>query len=402
MAYSLVGILAVVIHLIINIGVFIDMKTGHKFRGEKIYLFFLLSVIVFHIADAFWGFIYDAKLKTALFIDTTAYMIAMATSIFLWGFFVYRYLSIDKHKSKAFVYINLAVFVFQMLTVLINLFPLIIPSFKPLLFSITKTETEFTYSAEPLRYVNLTLQIVTYLVVSTYTFIAARRQTGSDKRKHLTIGLFGLFMIIALTLQVFFPLLPMYSLGYLLGICVLHAFVVRDVLFDQEEQVNVAKQQVQIDPLTGAFSKYAYQEKWEEIETAIASGELKDFAMVMFDLNDLKLTNDTFGHEVGDKYLVDSFNLIKEYYPDIPLYRVGGDEFVAILTNGQFENRKKYLKDFNDRIDENVKNKDRLIISSGIAEYNSDKDSSILTVFTRADRDMYARKQRIKEAQEKL
>ena len=402
MAYSLVGILAVVIHLIINIGVFIDMKTGHKFCGEKIYLFFLLSVIVFHIADAFWGFIYDAKLKTALFIDTTAYMVAMATSIFLWGFFVYRYLSFDKYKSKAFVYINLAVFVFQMLTVLINLLPLIIPSFKPLLFSVTKTETEFTYSAEPLRYVNLTLQIVIYLVVSSYTFIAARKQTGSDKRKHLTIGLFGLFMIIALTLQVFFPLLPMYSLGYLLGICVLHAFVVRDVLFDQEEKVNVAKQQVQIDPLTGAFSKYAYQEKWEEIETAIASGELKDFAMVMFDLNDLKLTNDTYGHEVGDKYLVDSFNLIKEYYPGIPLYRVGGDEFVAMLTNGQFENRKKYLKDFNDRIDENVKKKDRLIISSGIAEYNSDKDSSILTVFTRADRDMYARKQRIKEAQEKL
>ena len=402
MAYSLVGILAVVIHLIINIGVFIDMKTGHKFCGEKIYLFFLLSVIVFHIADAFWGFIYDAKLKTALFIDTTAYMVAMATSIFLWGFFVYRYLSFDKYKSKAFVYINLAVFVFQMLTVLINLLPLIIPSFKPLLFSVTKTETEFTYSAEPLRYVNLTLQIVIYLVVSSYTFIAARKQTGSDKRKHLTIGLFGLFMIIALTLQVFFPLLPMYSLGYLLGICVLHAFVVRDVLFDQEEKVNVAKQQVQIDPLTGAFSKYAYQEKWEEIETAIASGELKDFAMVMFDLNDLKLTNDTYGHEVGDKYLVDSFNLIKEYYPGIPLYRVGGDEFVAMLTNGQFENRKKYLRDFNDRIDENVKKKDRLIISSGIAEYNSDKDSSILTVFTRADRDMYARKQRIKEAQEKL
>ena len=76
MAYSLVGILAVVIHLIINIGVFIDMKTGHKFRGEKIYLFFLLSVIVFHIADAFWGFIYDAKLKTALIMLELALLLA--------------------------------------------------------------------------------------------------------------------------------------------------------------------------------------------------------------------------------------------------------------------------------------------------------------------------------------
>lgn len=388
MAYSLVGILAVAIHLIINVGVFIDMKRGQKFRGEKIYFFFLLSVIVFHIADAFWGFIYDAKLKTGLFADTTVYMIAMATSILLWGFFVYKYLSLDKQKAKFVIFVNFGVFAFQMLTILVNIF-------YPVLFSVTKTETSFEYKAEVLRYVNLTLQIIIYLLVSTYTLIAATRQSGSDKRRHLTVGLFGLLMIIALTLQVFFPLLPMYSLGYLLGICVLHAFVARDVISDKEERIK-------IDPLTGAFSKYAYQEVWEEIETKISKNELKQFAMVMFDLNDLKITNDTYGHEVGDKYLVDSFNLIKEYYPDVPLYRVGGDEFVALFLNGNFHNKEEYFNTFNKRIDENVKNKDRLIISSGIAEYDPDKDLSILTIFTRADRDMYARKQKIKKAQEKL
>ena len=388
MAYSLVGILAVAIHLIINIGVFIDMRGEKKFRGEKIYFFFLLSVIVFHIADAFWGFIYDAKMKTGLFIDTTAYMVTLATSILLWSFFVYKYLKLDKQNAKFVVYVNLGIFAFQMLTILVNIF-------YPVLFSVTKTEDSFVYKAEVLRYVNLSLQIVVYLIVSTYTFLAARKQSGSDKRRHLTIALFGLFMIVALTLQVFFPLLPMYSLGYLLGICVLHAFVVRDVLSYREEQVK-------IDPLTGAFSKYAYQELWEDIETKISKNELKKFAMVMFDLNDLKLTNDTYGHEVGDQYLMDSYNLIKEYYPGVPLYRVGGDEFVALFLNGNFDSKEEYFKAFNKRIDENVKNKDRVIISSGMAEYDPDKDSSILTIFTRADRDMYARKQKIKEAQEKL
>ena len=282
-----------------------------------------------------------------------------------------------------------------MLTILINLFPLVIPSFKPLLFSVTKNETDFIYSAEPLRYVNLSLQIIMYLIVSTYTFIAAGRQSGSDKRRHLTIGLFGLFMIVALTLQVFFPLLPLYSLGYLFGICILHAFVVRDVISDKEEQIK-------IDPLTGALSKYAYQETWEEIEEKISANQLSEFAMVMFDLNDLKLINDTYGHEVGDKYLVDSYNLIREYYQDVPLYRVGGDEFVALFFKDKFEQRREYFKAFNKCIDENVKNKDRIIISSGLADFDSDKDSSVLTVFTRADRDMYARKEKIKKAQENL
>ena len=90
MAYSLVGILAIAVYIIINFGVFLDViHNQKKFRGEKYYLFFLISAIVFHIADAGWGFLYDAKLSTALFIDTTFYFIAMASSILLWGVFIY-------------------------------------------------------------------------------------------------------------------------------------------------------------------------------------------------------------------------------------------------------------------------------------------------------------------------
>lgn len=393
MAYSLVGILAIVIHLIINIGVFIDMKRGRKFRGEKFYFFFLLTAILFHLADVFWGiFFFMSPNPVALRVSTTLYMLALASSILLWAFFVSKYLDLNKKESGIILIINIAIFAFQAITVLINIF-------YPIVFLVTES---CEYSAQPIRYVNLALQISIYLLMSTYTLISVRNQSGSEKRKYLTIVLFGLFMIAAITAQVFLPELPVYSMGYLFGICILHTFVVRDVLEDREEQIHETKQQIKIDPLTGALSKYAYQETWEEIETLIANNELKQLALVMFDLNDLKLTNDTYGHEIGDKYLVDSFNLIKEFYHDIPLYRVGGDEFVALFINGQYPDRLKYFSAFNKRIDENVKNKDRLIISSGIAEYDSDKDSSVLTVFTRADRDMYMRKQKIKKAQQKV
>ena len=94
MTYSLVGIIAIVIHIIINIGVFVDMFKGTtKFKGEKIYFQFLIAVIVFHLVDVLWGVFYWIKPSAlGLFIVTTFYFIFMANSILLWGIFVYKYL----------------------------------------------------------------------------------------------------------------------------------------------------------------------------------------------------------------------------------------------------------------------------------------------------------------------
>ena len=47
-------------------------------------------------------------------------------------------------------------------------------------------------------------------------------------------------------------------------------------------------------------------------------------------------------------------------------------------------------------------NKDRIIIASGMAVYDKEIDTSIMQVYTRADRDMYQRKQQIKDKQKSL
>jgi len=362
------------------------MRTGKKFRGEKIYFFFLLSAILFHIVDSFWGYFYTSKQVIALKIDTTFYMFAMATSILFWAYFVLRYLGLNKKEKRLILILNFAVFGFQIVTTIINIF-------YPILFSISE---DCTFKVEKVRYANLSLQILIFLIVSVYMFLSAKKQSGSDKRRHYSIALFGIFMIVAITLQVFFPLLPMYSLGYLLGICALHAFVFRDLLEVKEEDLSEAKHQVLIDPLTGVYSKHAYIDIEEEIEKKIDTNSMNDFAMVVFDLNNLKETNDTYGHEVGDNYLIDSAKLIGEYFKDVPIYRIGGDEFVAILQDKDYENKEMLVKSFNKKIDENVENNNRVIVSCGLANYERNRDTTIIKVFTRADRNMYARKQQLK------
>jgi GGDEF domain-containing protein len=51
----------------------------------------------------------------------------------------------------------------------------------------------------------------------------------------------------------------------------------------------------------------------------------------MFDLNDLKHINDRYGHERGDEYIVNCCRLICQVFKHSPVFRIGGDEFVALL-----------------------------------------------------------------------
>lgn len=391
MTYSLVGIIAIVIHIIINIGVFVDMFKGTiKFKGEKIYFQFLIAVIIFHLVDILWGIFYWIKPSAlGLFIVTTFYFIFMANSILLWGIFVYKYLGFSKKESKIIFWLNHIIFVFQTITIFINMF---LPGF---LFNVDKETLKF--SEGPIRYANLVTQILIYLVSSTYIFLSARNAQGAVRRRHIVVGSFGIVMATVIVLAVFFPLIPMYSYGFLFGICILHAFVIRDLLIVSEKELDKTKHQVLVDALTGTYSKHAYVDVEDEIDKKINEKTMENFALVVFDLNDLKSINDTYGHEAGDKYLVDSTKLIAEYYKDIPIYRIGGDEFVVLLKDENYERRQELFDAFNERIEKNRIENQRVIVPSGLAEFEPSKDTTITKVFTRADRRMYERKQQLKE-----
>ena len=385
MAYSLVGIIAIIVHLIVNMDVIFRFKGKRPFSGQRYYLFFLVSVIVYHLTDAFWGFLYDAKAVTPLFIDTTLYFIAMASSILFWGYFVYFYLG---RKNKTILYAGLVVFAVQIVVILLN--------FKfPFLFTIDQETCE--YSAKSMRYVMLGVQILMYVVLALFTFVESFKNRDSLKRRYIMVSLFSVFMIVAIALQVFFPLIPMYSYGYLFGICVLHSLVVEDEMANQKHELVEAHRQISYDTLTGAMSKHAYVDMEAEVDDRINRGVMEDFAMIVFDLNDLKAINDKDGHEAGDRYIIESVRLIEDYFKDIPVYRVGGDEFTLVLLGKDYKNRHQLLDDFNRRIDQNQKNHNVVVVSAGIADYNRDKDTTIIQIFTRADREMYARKHYLKE-----
>lgn len=386
MAYSVVGLLAIFVHIIVNFDV-LFRKGGRSFPGGKQYLLFLLCVVIFHVADGLWGILYDNHLANALFVDTSFYFVGMGLSILFWGMFIIKYLGNENKLIKSIAYLGYIVFGIQMVAIVVNIFV-------PILFNVTK---ECEYSAGPVRYATLALQILMFLLIAILMLLTIIQNKGKSKRKNLAILSFSLSMIIAVALQVFFPLLPMYSLGYLFGVSALHTFVLEQQKAERQKELEEARIQVEIDALTGMKSKHAYVDKEEQIDNLIANNEMHPFAIVVFDLNDLKIINDTYGHEAGDIYIVAATKLIGQTFPHSEIFRIGGDEFAAILENGDYADREALLKQFDDMIIQNLKKRKGVVVASGLSTYLPDQDNTFIQVFNRADRAMYQRKHELKE-----
>ena len=149
------------------------------------------------------------------------------------------------------------------------------------------------------------------------------------------------------------------------------------------------------DALTGVKSKQAYLEKEVAMDRMISQGNSVPFAIVVFDLNNLKEINDTNGHQAGDAYIKEACQMICYGFQHSPVYRIGGDEFVTVLENQDYDNRTELLRAFDQKILEN-ETFGKVTVSSGMAVYNPSEHDNFHSVFENADKQMYRNKQKMK------
>ena len=98
------------------------------------------------------------------------------------------------------------------------------------------------------------------------------------------------------------------------------------------QYITYVNSQAYTDTMTGVGSKTAYLKKVRHIDKDIAAGRA-EFAVVVFDINGLKKVNDNYGHEMGDKLIIETASLIKRIFGAGNIYRIGGDEFIAVLEH---------------------------------------------------------------------
>ena len=145
------------------------------------------------------------------------------------------------------------------------------------------------------------------------------------------------------------------------------------------------------DQLTGLYNRTAYAEYIGK----------KDFnpegcIIVMFELNNLKSCNDTYGHEKGDVYITASAKLIEETFGQLGnCYRMGGDEFCTIMYEVSLEQCAECAHKLSESVDtynRTHSNDFSVHIACGYTMYDSEHDYDIGDTLRRADRMMYNRK----------
>ncbi|MDO4965886.1 MAG: sensor domain-containing diguanylate cyclase [Lachnospiraceae bacterium] len=119
------------------------------------------------------------------------------------------------------------------------------------------------------------------------------------------------------------------------------------VIDDEKRQEEKLIKKTQTDELTGLFNRRAYE---EDIYAYNDTPEEDDFIYISLDVNGLKIVNDSKGHMAGDELIIGACQCMKKSLsPYGKLYRIGGDEFVAII-HCNTKKVEEVLADFDDTI----------------------------------------------------
>ena len=177
------------------------------------------------------------------------------------------------------------------------------------------------------------------------------------------------------------------------------AQVRREQKIREEASINFEK--ARRDDLTGIKNKNAYGEFEKNLDKQIQAGEDIEFAIAICDVNGLKTVNDTQGHKAGDAYIKDASRLVCNTFEHSPVFRVGGDEFVAILRGSDFDNREQLEHDLYETVKQNADH-DKVVMACGISVYDKAHDKSVSAVFERADSMMYRNKMSLKGGRDEI
>ena len=171
-----------------------------------------------------------------------------------------------------------------------------------------------------------------------------------------------------------------------------------DAQVRQEEEYTrrlaKAQSEANIDFLTGVKNKHAYAVMEASLNSHIEKHNQEPFAVVVFDVNNLKTVNDSLGHRAGDNYLCESCKIICDIFKRSPVFRIGGDEFAIIAQGRDYDRVEELIAKVDDHNAKAMQN-DGIVIACGMARY--DNDANVAAVFERADHNMYENKNRLKE-----
>lgn len=262
---------------------------------------------------------------------------------------------------------------------------------------------EFHYTIKFSHALLLILLPVGFIILESYT-----SASNTLKKKH-TIIILGSFILLALfTVKGFYQ----YSTGQygnyssyirIAIICFLVCLAIYQLsymsyVYSKSRKADLMHILAITDNTTGLYNRTAFKEdeaKYNEI-----LGKDRHIGIIQFDVNNLKKTNDTYGHEYGDMLIKTVGEGLKKCFGEYgKCYRMGGDEFMVVLDgiipNADYDTGINNLKLYCDEINRQKKLPLPLVIAHGFVIAKG--GNNLTAAMEEADLLMYKNKRMLKQ-----
>lgn len=169
---------------------------------------------------------------------------------------------------------------------------------------------------------------------------------------------------------------------YIILAIILMLRYIRNIINREIHERNTIKRLAERDPLTDLYNR----RKITEIYSAIQANGL-DIKVILFDIDDFKIINDTYGHQLGDQILTELSALIRDRFSSLPFARWGGEEFLILVDDGL-----DYSEDIR-KIVMNHRFSDQISITVSLGQTTASINDTISAATKRADKAMYLSKE---------
>lgn len=233
------------------------------------------------------------------------------------------------------------------------------------------------------------------------------RKEGNDEAKKfqypmcvlIVFGMAEMFLYYLRKFQQTSILLPIGTLLFIIMLIWIQVSQYYDQ-YIQKQKVIYLQKIANMDMLTEAMNRNAYEDMVKYLEESDI--KLRTTGVVLFDLDNLKVINDNFGHEKGDEALKLCYQCISQAFQNVKnCFRIGGDEFAYVYHSDEKDmipERLKALELILKKTAETNKLEYPFSMSAGYAYYQPDIDFDFKDIVRRSDTMLYRQKRRKKVA----
>ncbi len=361
---SIVDLLALLI-----LAVFVAVNQGLLKKRKRLYLVTVFTAIVVIVAEA-GTVLFEKSVYNQMTLHIACNILGFVLTPVIPMYLAFS-LRMDLHKKQRY------------LMMIPCLFNLMASALSPFTIGVFHIEADNSYSRGSLFWIFVVTYFLGMLALLQAILIMSKRHQYRVQAR-LTM-LYG-FILAGTTFQLVVP--QIHTAWHCVTIALVLCY---GQLCELDEQ---------LDPLTRVFNRRAY-----EAEVRFLSDQ-KEAVVVMLDVDDFKLVNDSFGHGYGDYSLKMIAAVVqKAFYKQGSCYRIGGDEFSVLCEKVEEEKLNEALQYMSERIEKIREHDPRFPTVSYGCRSNSSLSGhgGLQSMISEADEEMYfyKNKRKMKKEQKK-